>query len=134
MHVISPKTRNAVYKDSFVAYLALKSQFAIADNYLSERNITQLGHLMLLHVIRLISPENECWTGEYYSACKFFLRENEAEAAGRATARKRARDDTLTSGEYSGELTSGEYTLHSRLLWDCWLVLRRRRNRLWKGK
>jgi hypothetical protein len=76
-----------------------------ADNYLSERNITQLGlgHLMLLHVIRLISPETECWTGEYCSACNFFLRENEAEAAGRATARKRAREDTLTSGEYSGE-------------------------------
>ena len=98
-----PKPRNAVYKDSIVAYLALKSQFAIVDNYLSEWNITQLGHLMLLHVIRLISPENECWTGEYYSACKFFLRENEAEAAGRATARKRAREDTLTSGDYSGE-------------------------------
>jgi hypothetical protein len=43
----SSKPRNAVYKDSVVAYLALKAHFAIADDHPREENMTELGKLML---------------------------------------------------------------------------------------
>ena len=73
--------RNAVYKDSVVAYLALKAQFAIADNHPKEHNILEPGKLMLLYVPYPIPPETEPWKGEYYFACKLFLQENAAEIA-----------------------------------------------------
>ena len=77
----SSKPRNAVYKDSVVAYLALKAHFAIADDHPREENMTELGKLMLLHVPHPISPETETWKGEYYSACKEFVQENASEIA-----------------------------------------------------
>ena len=57
------KPRNAVYKDSVVAYLALKAQIAIADDHPSDTNVHQLGKLMLLH-----DPQASVWKGEYYDA------------------------------------------------------------------
>ena len=77
----SSKPRNAVCKDTVVAYLALKAHFAIADSHPKEENMTELGKLMLLHVPHPISPEIESWKGEYYYACKLFVQENAAEIA-----------------------------------------------------
>ena len=54
----SSKPRNAVYKDTVVAYLALKSHFAISDFYPKEANISELGKMMLLYVPNPISPES----------------------------------------------------------------------------
>ena len=42
----SKQPRNAVYKDSIVAYLALKSHFAISDNYQSDESLNEIGTLM----------------------------------------------------------------------------------------
>ena len=36
---MAPEPRTAVYKDSVVAYLALKSHFAISDNHPSDKSL-----------------------------------------------------------------------------------------------
>jgi hypothetical protein len=69
-----PRPRNACYKDSIVAYLALKAHFAVADNHPKDSNVRELGKLMLMHDTR-----DDSWHGEYYSACKLFAMENLAE-------------------------------------------------------
>ena len=69
----SSKPRNAVCKDTVVAYLALKAHFAIADSHPKEENMTELGKLMLLHVPHPISPEIESWKGKYYYASKLLV-------------------------------------------------------------
>jgi hypothetical protein len=63
----APRPRNAFYKDSAVAYLALKAHFAVADNHPRDSNFQELENLMLLHDTR-----DDSWQGEYYSACKLF--------------------------------------------------------------
>jgi hypothetical protein len=70
----APKPRNACFKDSAVAYLALKAQFAIADDYPSDTNVPLLGKLMLQH-----DALSNSWKGEYYEACKLFLSTNQEE-------------------------------------------------------
>ena len=48
LHAMAPsKPRTAVYKDSVVAYLALKSHFAISDNRPYDRSVAALSALML---------------------------------------------------------------------------------------
>jgi hypothetical protein len=42
-----PKPCTAVYKDSVVVYLALKAQFAIADNHPKEENMSELGGFLI---------------------------------------------------------------------------------------
>jgi hypothetical protein len=79
-----PKPRNAVYKDSVVVYLALKAQFSIADNHPKEENMSELGKMMLLHVPNPNSQQTEPWKGEYYDACKLFVKDNAAEIANNA--------------------------------------------------
>jgi hypothetical protein len=58
-----PKPHTAVYKDSVVVYLALKAQFAIADNHPKEENMSELGKMMLLHVPNPNFQQTESWKG-----------------------------------------------------------------------
>ena len=53
-----PKPCNAGYKNSVVVYLALKAQFSIADNHSKEKNLSELGKTMHLHVF---NSETEPW-------------------------------------------------------------------------
>ncbi len=63
--------RNAVYKDSLVAYL---SHFAWSDSHPTDRNGLALGKLMLHHAPIAASLERE-----YYHACVLFARFNVSE-------------------------------------------------------
>ena len=66
-----PKPRNACYKDSIVAFLALKAHFSIADDHPTDTNLTELAKLMLQH-----DPRANSWKGQYYDACKLYIQEN----------------------------------------------------------
>ena len=70
--MLCPKPCNAGYKNSVVVYLALKAQFSIADNHSKEENLSELGKTMHLHVF---NSDTEPWKGEYYSACKLFVKD-----------------------------------------------------------
>jgi hypothetical protein len=73
-----PKPRNAVFKDSVVALLALKAHFAICDNHPKERTLLELAKLMLHHVPN--APQGAPnWAGEYYEACNNFATTHEDE-------------------------------------------------------
>ena len=71
----SQKPCNAVFKDSVVVFLALKAHFAIADNHPKEEYLSEFGKMMLLHVPNPNSQETEQSKGEYYSACKLFVKD-----------------------------------------------------------
>ena len=75
---LSKPPRNAVYKDSVVAYLALKSHFAVADSHPSDKSLAELGLLMLRHNLRPANGASQ-WEGEYYDACVQFARSNDTE-------------------------------------------------------
>ena len=72
--MLCPKPCNAGYKNSVVVYLALKALFSIADNHSKEENLSELGKTMHLHVFNS-ETEYEPWKGEYYSACKLFVKD-----------------------------------------------------------
>ncbi len=71
-----PPGRNALYKDSIVAQLALQAHFAISDDHPSNKNLSKLAILMFYHVQ---NAGNGAFKGEYYDVCILFARSNESE-------------------------------------------------------
>ena len=93
------KPRNAVYKDSVVAYLALKSHFAISDNHPSDKSLAELSILMLHHIPGQ-SAFDLSWRGEYYDACVLFARSNDAEMKQNKCSVEQLMQATVTPSSY----------------------------------
>ena len=81
---MAPKPKIAVHKDPVTAGLALRAHFLIADEYLKDTTLAQLGKKMFLQVQNPTGVP--FFTGEYYQASKRIADENQEELKHNGTS------------------------------------------------